>query len=230
MVGGLGGAGETGRGIHPRRGEVYYVEFDPAFGAEIRKTRPALILQNDVGNRQSLSTIVAAISSRRKGYIPTEVPLRAPEGGLRLDSVVRLDQIRTVDKRRLRGRLGALDPSTMARVDRALRVSLGLVETGRNPGGAPGASPGARADRGCSHPPALKEEDYLHGRWAPLPLSPHGPGSRVRRRDPRRRTTMRPVQTRLAATGNRGASCPPWPEPLSPSRRETKMAVLHRIT
>ncbi|HKB15176.1 MAG TPA: type II toxin-antitoxin system PemK/MazF family toxin [Planctomycetota bacterium] len=137
-MGSVAGPEDTGKGIGPRRGEVYYVDFDPAFGVEIRKTRPALIVQNDQGNRHSLSTIVAAISSRRKGYIPTEVPVRAPEGGLRLDSVVRLDQIRTVDKRRVHGRLGALGPSTMARVDRALRASLGLVDPGRTPGGLPG--------------------------------------------------------------------------------------------
>ncbi|HET6202341.1 MAG TPA: type II toxin-antitoxin system PemK/MazF family toxin [Planctomycetota bacterium] len=119
--------GQEGKAAHPCRGEVHVVDFDPGVGAEIRKTRPALILQNDVGNRHSPATIVAAITSRRRIFYPTEVAVLAPEGGLRLDSVVRLDQIRTVDKQRLRRFLGALEPSTMARVESALRASLGLA-------------------------------------------------------------------------------------------------------
>lgn len=114
---------------YPRRGEVYLVSLDPTVGAEIRKTRPALIVQNDVANRYSPITIVAAITSQfEEALYPTEVFLRAPEGGLRRDGVVLLNQIRSVDKRRLVECLGRIESRTMERVGRALRISLGLVE------------------------------------------------------------------------------------------------------
>lgn len=113
----------------PRRGEVYLVSFDPTLGAEIRKTRPALILQNDLANRLSPITIVAALTSQfDEPLYPAEVLVRAPEGGLTADSVVLLNQIRSIDKQRLMRRVGRLTPQTMGRVDRALMVSLGLVE------------------------------------------------------------------------------------------------------
>src|SRR5437762_2273581 len=90
----------------PRRGEVYLVAFDPTLGAEIRKTRPALILQNDIANRASPITIVAALTTKfDQELYPTEVLIRAPEGGLDADSVVLLNQIRSVDRRRLAQRL-----------------------------------------------------------------------------------------------------------------------------
>jgi mRNA interferase MazF len=112
----------------PLRGEVYLVSFDPTLGAEIRKTRPALILQNDIANRASPITIVAAITSRfDEELYPTEVPLRAREGGLSTDSVVLLNQIRSIDKQRLVRRIGKLTTGTMSHVDRALALSLGLV-------------------------------------------------------------------------------------------------------
>ena len=115
--------------VRPRRGEVYFVAFDPTLGAEIRKTRPALILQNDIANRSSPITIVAAITSRfDEELYPTEVLVRAPEGGLEADSVVLLNQIRSVDRRRLVRRIGRLVPETMRFVDRALMLSLGLIE------------------------------------------------------------------------------------------------------
>ena len=113
----------------PFRGEVYFVAFDPTLGAEIRKTRPALILQNDIANRSSPITIVAAITSKFDDELyPTEVLVRAPEGGLDADSVVLLNQIRSVDRRRLMRRVGRLVPETMRLVDRALVLSLGLIE------------------------------------------------------------------------------------------------------
>ncbi len=112
----------------PLRGEVYLVSFDPTLGAEIRKTRPALILQNDIANRASPITIVAAITSRfDEELYPTEVPLRAREGGLSTDSIVLLNQIRSIDKQRLVRRIGKLTSGTMSHVDRALALSLGLV-------------------------------------------------------------------------------------------------------
>jgi mRNA interferase MazF len=104
------------------------VFFDPTVGAEIRKTRPALIIQSDVANRWSPVTIVAAITSRiEEPVYPTEVPLVPPEGNLENPSVVLLNQIRTVDRRRLVRRLGRLRPESMRRVDRAIRISLGLA-------------------------------------------------------------------------------------------------------
>lgn len=111
------------------RGEVYLVSFDPTRGAEIRKTRPAVVLQNDVANRFSPITIVAAITSQFEVPLyPTEVLLKVPEGGLQADSVVLLNQIRSIDRRRLIRRLGRVSVETMRQVDRALMLSLGLVE------------------------------------------------------------------------------------------------------
>jgi mRNA interferase MazF len=113
----------------PTRGEIYLVNFDPTVGAEIQKTRPALIVQNDIANRHSPITVVAAVTSQfDEPLYPTEVLIRAPEGGLTVDSVVLLNQVRSVDKRRLVRRLGALTPITMERVTRALQISLGMVE------------------------------------------------------------------------------------------------------
>ena len=113
----------------PKRGEIYLTRFDPTLGAEIQKTRPALILQNDVANRYSPITIVAAITSRpRDRDRPTNILVGTPEGGLTSDSTVLLNQIRSVDTQRLIRRLGTLTSDTMRRVDQALLISLGLVE------------------------------------------------------------------------------------------------------
>lgn len=113
----------------PERGEVCLVSFDPALGAEIQKTRPALILQNDISNRYSPITIVAAITSQfKKPPFPTGVLIIPPEGGLDTESAVLLNQIRSIDKRRLIKLLGTLGPETMSRVNDALQISLGLVE------------------------------------------------------------------------------------------------------
>ena len=113
----------------PRRGEVYLVNFDPTIGSEIRKTRPALILQNDVANRHSPITIVAAISSKFDDRLyPTEVLIAPPEGGLTVDSVALLNQIRSIDRRRLAKRLGSVGAATMEKIDRAMQISLGLLK------------------------------------------------------------------------------------------------------
>ena len=114
---------------YPRRGEVYLVSFDPTLGVEIKKTRPALVLQNDIANRYSPITIVAAITSQRRDPArPTNVPVKTLEAGLTSDSVVLLNQIRSADKQRLGRRLGTLKAETMKSVDRALQISLGLVD------------------------------------------------------------------------------------------------------
>jgi mRNA interferase MazF len=117
------------RVTYPKRGEVYLVSFDPAVGSEIQKTRPALILQNDIANRHSPITIVAAITSQfDEPLYPTEVLITPPEGGLTAPSVVLLNQIRSIDRRRLVRRLGTVSQATLARVNRAIAVSLGLIE------------------------------------------------------------------------------------------------------
>ena len=110
-------------------GDIYLVNFDPTLGAEIRKTRPALILQNDIANKFSPVTIVAAISSKFDDPLyPTEVLISAKaRTGLAVDSVVLLNQIRTVDKKRLAKRLGTLSSAKMEEVNQALRISVGLV-------------------------------------------------------------------------------------------------------
>lgn len=114
---------------HPRRGEVWLVSFDPTVGAEIRKTRPALILQNDTANRYSPITVVAGVTSKfEETLYPTEVLMTAPEGGVDRDSVVLLNQIRSIDKSRLIKRMGCVKRDTLRAVDRALQISLGLIE------------------------------------------------------------------------------------------------------
>ena len=112
---------------HPRRGDVYLVNFDPTVGVEIKKTRPALVLQNDIANRHSPITIVAAITSQfEEPLFPTEVLIRAHEGGLLTDSVVLLNQLRSLDRQRLIRKLGKVSGATMKAVDRAIAISLGL--------------------------------------------------------------------------------------------------------
>ncbi|MGL6340101.1 MAG: type II toxin-antitoxin system PemK/MazF family toxin [Waterburya sp.] len=113
----------------PQRGEVYLVSFEPTIGAEIQKTRPALILQNDIANEHSPITIVAAISSQFDDKLyPTEVLIKPPEGGLTLNSVVLLNQIRSIDKQRLVKPLGKLTEETMILINQAVQISLGLIE------------------------------------------------------------------------------------------------------
>src|SRR6266567_2830834 len=114
-----------------RRGDVYLCSFDPTVGYEIRKTRPALVIQNDVGNRYSPLTIVAAITSTVSPVpYPVEVVIEpTTANGLDVRSSIRLDQIRTVDRQRLVRRLGVVDSATMAKVDEAIKISLGLIRT-----------------------------------------------------------------------------------------------------
>jgi mRNA interferase MazF len=111
---------------HPRRGEIWLVNFDPTIGAEIRKTRPALIIQNDIGNQASPITIVAAITSTLKKPYPFQVRLPAGEGGLNADSVVTLNHLRSIDRQRLVHRLGTVSKTILHEVDRALVISLDI--------------------------------------------------------------------------------------------------------
>lgn len=112
-----------------RRGEIYLCFFDPTVGHEIKKTRPAVVIQNDVGNRYSPLTIVAAITSTVSPVpYPVEVVIDPTTGnGLDVRCSIRLDQIRTVDRQRLVRRLGVVDSATVAKVDEALKISLGLI-------------------------------------------------------------------------------------------------------
>lgn len=111
-----------------RRGEVYLVNFDPTVGSEIKKIRPAVIIQNDTANTHSPITIVAAITSKFDDELyPTEVLVLSGEAGLTKDSVIVFDQIRTIDKRRIVKRLGIVSEITLKRADTALKISVGLI-------------------------------------------------------------------------------------------------------
>lgn len=110
-----------------RRGDIYYADLSPVVGSEQGGIRPVLIVQNDVGNRHSPTVIAAAITSRiNKNRLPTHIEVDARSYGLARDSIVLLEQIRTLDKRRLKERMGHLDREAMDRVDRAISISFGL--------------------------------------------------------------------------------------------------------
>ncbi|HAH77923.1 MAG TPA: PemK family transcriptional regulator [Ruminococcaceae bacterium] len=112
-----------------RRGDIYYADLSPVVGSEQGGVRPVLIIQNDIGNRFSPTVIAAAITSQRsKANLPTHILLNAGKTGLAKDSIVLLEQVRTLDKHRLRERMGRLDRESMSRVDQALSISFGLVE------------------------------------------------------------------------------------------------------
>ena len=110
----------------PKRGEVWLVNFDPTVGVEIKKTRPALIIQNDAGNFASETTIVAAITSTQRLARSFEVKVEFPEGGLQKDSLILLQQIRTIDKCRLVKLLGRINEKTLRKTETALKISLDL--------------------------------------------------------------------------------------------------------
>ena len=113
-----------------KRGDIYYADLSPVIGSEQGGTRPVLIIQNDVGNKFSPTVIAAAITSRTdKSKLPTHIDVFAEKYGLAKDSVILLEQIRTIDKTRLKERMGHLDESTMSRVNRAISVSFGLGQT-----------------------------------------------------------------------------------------------------
>lgn len=112
-----------------KRGDIYYADLSPVVGSEQGGIRPVLVVQNDVGNKYSPTVIAAAITSRiNKAKMPTHIELVADEYGLNKDSVVLLEQIRTIDKRRLREKIGKLDSVMMGMVDKALFISFGLEE------------------------------------------------------------------------------------------------------
>lgn len=112
-----------------KRGDIFYADLSPVVGSEQGGIRPVLIVQNNVGNKFSPTVIAAAITSQKyKTDLPTHIKVNADECGLSRDSIVLLEQVRTIDKRRLRERMGNLDETDMGRIDKALSVSFGLGE------------------------------------------------------------------------------------------------------
>lgn len=110
-----------------KRGDIYYADLSPVVGSEQGGIRPVLIVQNDVGNKYSPTVIAAAITSQKyKNSLPTHIRVNADGCGLARDSIVLLEQVRTIDKRRLKERMGNLDDVDMDRIDKALSVSFGL--------------------------------------------------------------------------------------------------------
>lgn len=110
-----------------KRGELYYTDLSPVVGSEQGGVRPVLVVQNDVGNKYSPTVIAAAVTSKiNKAKLPTHIELPSNSYGLQKDSVILLEQIRTLDKRRLKERIGELNEITMSRVDKAILISLGF--------------------------------------------------------------------------------------------------------
>ncbi|MDE6036243.1 MAG: type II toxin-antitoxin system PemK/MazF family toxin [Ruminococcus sp.] len=110
-----------------KRGEIYYADLSPVVGSEQGGIRPVLIVQNDVGNKHSPTVIAAAITSQRdKTHLPTHIEVQADKCGLAKDSIVLLEQIRTLDKKRLKDKMGELDFISMNKVNTALSISFGL--------------------------------------------------------------------------------------------------------
>ena len=110
-----------------KRGYLYYADLSPVVGSEQGGVRPVLIIQNDIGNKYSPTVIVAAITSQiNKAKLPTHIEISAHEYGLNKDSVILLEQIRTIDKKRLREKIGCLDKNMMLKVDNSLQISIGL--------------------------------------------------------------------------------------------------------
>ncbi|RHW34874.1 type II toxin-antitoxin system PemK/MazF family toxin [Neobacillus notoginsengisoli] len=112
-----------------KRGDVYFADLSPVVGSEQGGVRPVLVIQNDIGNRFSPTVIIAAITAQiQKAKLPTHVEINAKRYGFERDSVILLEQIRTIDKQRLTDKITHLDDEMMGKVDEALQVSLGLIE------------------------------------------------------------------------------------------------------
>ncbi len=112
-----------------KRGDIYYADLSPVVGSEQGGVRPVLVVQNDMGNKHSPTIIAAAITSQKsKARLPTHIALTSKSSGLQKDSVVLLEQIRTIDKERLKEKMGRLDKNSMDEINRALYVSFGLDE------------------------------------------------------------------------------------------------------
>ena len=118
---------ESERKMNIKRGEIYYADLSPVVGSEQGGVRPVLIVQNDVGNKYSPTVIAAAITSKiSKAKLPTHIDVPGEDTGLAKDSIILLEQIRTIDKKRLKEKMGHLDDTTMNSVNNAIQVSFGL--------------------------------------------------------------------------------------------------------
>ncbi|MBR5516798.1 MAG: type II toxin-antitoxin system PemK/MazF family toxin [Firmicutes bacterium] len=116
-----------------KKGDLFFADLSPVVGSEQGGVRPVLVVQNDVGNKYSPTIIVAAVTSQTgKAKLPTHVQLDATQGGLSKDSVVLLEQLRTIDKQRLKERIGALNENQIPDVEKALSVSLGIANLNQN--------------------------------------------------------------------------------------------------
>lgn len=112
-----------------KRGDVYYADLSPVIGSEQGGVRPVLVVQNDIGNRYSPTVIVSAITSQiNKAKLPTHIEISSEDFSLPKDSVVLLEQIRTIDKKRLKEKIGRFDKNMMGEVDDCLKISLGLID------------------------------------------------------------------------------------------------------
>jgi mRNA interferase MazF len=112
------------------KNEVYYADLSPVIGSEQGGIRPVLIIQNDIGNKMSPTIIIAAITSRKKKMrMPTHVPIKMAQGKLQKNSIAMLEQIRTIDKARLREYIGNIEPITVQRINRAICISLNITPT-----------------------------------------------------------------------------------------------------
>lgn len=115
--------------MNVKRGELYYADLSPVVGSEQGGVRPVLVVQNDVGNKYSPTIIAAAVTSKiNKAKLPTHIELPSSTYGLARDSVILLEQIRTLDKRRLKEKIGELNEATMSKVDKAILISFGFVK------------------------------------------------------------------------------------------------------
>lgn len=114
-----------------KRGEIYFADLSPVTGSEQGGNRPVVIIQNDVGNKFSPTVIIAAITSKiNKAKLPTHVELSAKEYGLLMDSVILVEQVRTIDKKRLQDKIGQLSDELMLKVNEAIEISFGLKQAG----------------------------------------------------------------------------------------------------
>lgn len=114
-----------------KRGDIFYADLSPVVGSEQGGVRPVLVIQNDVGNRYSPTVIVSAITSQiNKAKMPTHVEIAAKDYGLQKDSVILLEQVRTIDKRRLKEKIGHLDDELMVMVNDAMKISFGITDMG----------------------------------------------------------------------------------------------------
>ena len=112
-----------------KRGDIYYADLSPVIGSEQGGVRPVLVIQNDVGNKYSPTVIVAAITSQiNKAKMPTHIEINGDDYGLSKDSVILLEQIRTIDKKRLKEKTGHADEELMDSISQALRISIGLCD------------------------------------------------------------------------------------------------------